>query len=264
MNISLFNAKSIKNKIDRVHAYLLPRCPDAFAFTEIWLAHDDDYLVGPQCCPEYYKFISCSCEEKRGGGVGIFHKQSLDVKLLKSMTNDNWEYLVMFFQTTSLLLILVYRPPATNFSVFIEEFAEVRVENASNFTNILCLGDFNVHAELETDSRASRLFSVISEAGLEQHILEPTHVSGHTLDLIISTYTPANNFVNDEIAGDHNCIYFNYPTVTQTSVSKKTVVYRRWKNITLESLSNTFKLLINQKWRMPGIAAIHLQPCLLI
>ena len=78
-----------------------------------------------------------------------------------------------------------------------------------------CLGDFNVHAELEVDSRASHLFSVISEAGLEQHIHEPTHVSGHTLDLIVSTYTHANIFVDDEIASDHICINFNYPTDTQ-------------------------------------------------
>ena len=147
------------------------------------------------------------------------------------MTNDNWEYLLIPFQTTSLLLTLVYRPPATNFTVFIEEFAEVLVEYASNFTNILCLGDFNVHAELEADSRASRTFSVISEAGLEHHIHEPTHVSGHTLDFFISTYTPANIFVDDEIVSDHNCINFNYPTATQTSVSKKTVDYRQWKNI---------------------------------
>ena len=55
----------------------------------------------------------------------------------------------MSFQTTSLLLILVYRPPATKITVFIEEFAEVLVEYASNFTNILCLGDFNFHASLK-------------------------------------------------------------------------------------------------------------------
>ena len=143
-------------------------------------------------------------------------------------------------------------PPATNFSVFVEEFAEVLVKYASNFTNILCLGDFNFLAELEADSRASRLFSVISEAGLEQHIHEPTHVSGHRLDLIISTYTPANIFVDDEIASDHNCINFNYPTDTQTSVSNKTVVYRQCKNITLESMSNTFNLLINEKMAYAG------------
>ena len=101
--------------------------------------------------------------------------------------------------------------------------------------------------ELEADSTASRLFSVVSEAGLEQHIHEPFHVSGQTLNLIISTYTTANIFVDDEIASDHNCINSNYPTDTQTSVSKKTVFYRQWKNITLEKLSNTFNLLINQK-----------------
>ena len=106
---------SKKNKIDRVNGYLLLRCPDAFAVTKTWLAHDDDDFIGPQCCPEEYKVISCSREDKRGGGVGIFHKQSLDVKLFESMTNDNWEHLVMSFQTTSLLLLFVYRPPATFF-----------------------------------------------------------------------------------------------------------------------------------------------------
>ena len=68
MNISLFNARLIKNKIDRFHAYLMLHCPDAFAVTETWLTHDDDDFIGPQCCPEEYKFISCSREDIRGGG----------------------------------------------------------------------------------------------------------------------------------------------------------------------------------------------------
>ena len=39
------------------------------------------------------------------------------------------------------------------------------MEYASNFTNILCLGD-------EADLRASRHFSVISEAGLKNYMNE--------------------------------------------------------------------------------------------
>ena len=63
MNISLFNARSIKNKIDRVHAYLMLRCPDAFAVTETWLAHDDDDFIGPRSAAQ--KNISSSAVPAR-------------------------------------------------------------------------------------------------------------------------------------------------------------------------------------------------------
>ena len=47
-------------------------------------------------------------------------------------------------------------------------------------------GDFNFHVEDDRDSAASRFLDLLEAFNLRQHISEPTHKSGHTLDLIIT------------------------------------------------------------------------------
>ena len=45
------------------------------------------------------------------------------------------------------------------------------------------MGDFNIHYDIVSDTEAC---NILTELGLKQHVIGPTHVSGHTLDLIIT------------------------------------------------------------------------------
>ena len=51
---------------------------------------------------------------------------------------------------------------------------------------LLITGDFNIHVDEPTDSDASRFQDLLSSIGLQQNVDKSTHISGHTLDLMIS------------------------------------------------------------------------------
>ncbi len=51
---------------------------------------------------------------------------------------------------------------------------------------VVIVGDFNIHVGNPQDREAKQLCCVLDIYGLTQHVTEPTHTKGHTLDLIIS------------------------------------------------------------------------------
>jgi hypothetical protein len=51
---------------------------------------------------------------------------------------------------------------------------------------LVITGDFNFHVDIPTDRDAIKFLDILESYCLEQHVVGPTHVDGHTLDLIIS------------------------------------------------------------------------------
>ena len=52
---------------------------------------------------------------------------------------------------------------------------------------LLVLGDFNIHAEVEVSGLALEFLETMVSLDMSQHVNGPTHVGGHTLDLVFST-----------------------------------------------------------------------------
>ena len=50
---------------------------------------------------------------------------------------------------------------------------------------LLITGDFNIHVDKPEDPAAAKFLSLLQSFGLVQHVTVPTHVAGHTLDLVI-------------------------------------------------------------------------------
>ena len=80
---------------------------------------------------------------------------------------------------------------------FLEEWAEVNI----NYSNVIALGDFNIHMN-EQDPDALLFKSDLDVMGLKQWVSFATHQQGHLLDLII---TESDNHLNivDPSAGDY-------------------------------------------------------------
>ena len=58
---------------------------------------------------------------------------------------------------------------------FINDFLDFYVELGAKFTNIIFLGDFNIHV-LDIESIGGEQFTDICDAlGLQQHVTQPTH-----------------------------------------------------------------------------------------
>ena len=51
---------------------------------------------------------------------------------------------------------------------------------------LLITGDFNIHVNVPGDPDAARFLALLTSMGLEQRVDKPTHISGHSLDLIIT------------------------------------------------------------------------------
>ena len=83
------------------------------------------------------------------------------------------------------------------------------------------------------DNDATKLMDMIESLGLIQHVEEPTHIFGHTLDLVITRLS--DDVVRDSprvdsYISDHGVVLFKLNSV-KPSLSVKTVSYRKYKAI---------------------------------
>ena len=108
-------------------------------------------------------------------------------------------------------LIVLYRPPSSNVSLFFDEFANYLAHIVAASGYLLIVGDFNLH--VDSQNNAGRRFTgLLHSFNLQQHVNVSTHKNGHTLDLVITRedQTFINNLlVFDPALSDHYVIRCN-------------------------------------------------------
>ena len=90
--------------------------------------------------------------------------------------------------------------------------------------------NFNIHWDTDV-SRAATLKDTLYSLNLQQHVTAPTHIKGHTLDLVISRDTcdiisPIQYF--PPVMADHNPLIFHLLSPKPPPV-KKTISFRKIK-----------------------------------
>ncbi|KAK2168981.1 hypothetical protein LSH36_13g26037 [Paralvinella palmiformis] len=99
------------------------------------------------------------------------------------------------------LLVVIYRPPTSKpnghrSSAFLdEEWSSSLTRYTTTHKDILIVHGLNFHLDVKNDRDAQRFISVLKSCGLQQYAHEPTHVHGHTLDVVITRDT--SNLVSD-------------------------------------------------------------------
>ena len=88
--------------------------------------------------------------------------------------------------SSSYLLLTIYRPPSSNMSLFISEFSALLEDIISSLSELIITGDFNIHVDDVTSHCATAFLSILDSFGLSQLVDFPTHISGHTIDLVIT------------------------------------------------------------------------------
>ena len=85
--------------------------------------------------------------------------------------------------------LIVYRPPYSSLhsvSTSVDEFSQF-LENVVMCPEALVIsGDFNLHLDDLRDSDTKKLEDLLETFNLSQYVSGPTHLSGQTLDLIIT------------------------------------------------------------------------------
>ena len=223
---------------------------DVLAITESWLngdTRDDRALADLQSTlPDFVSYSVPRCS-RAGGGVFLLLRKGFRVTqnpcpIFKSFEMGDF---TISSVSSSLRLIVVYRlrPNKTNgltSDMFFNEFSILLESLATISGNLLLVGDFNFHVDISTDREAIKFLDLLNSANLHQHVVGPTHRSGHTLDLII---TPKDaSLVGDikiqpELPSDHfatTCLI----DIVRPAPTKQRVKVRRFRSVDIIQLKH--------------------------
>ena len=121
--------------------------------------------------------------------------------------------------------------PTTLTLQFYEEFASVLKDLITQNSQILILGDFNIHLEDSASLNLLHFSQLLAQFGLHQHISEPTRGSGGWLDLVITSDEEQilDLHVQPPTVSDHAFIKFGLPamyTLYECYVDGKLLIHK--------------------------------------
>ena len=186
---------------------------DLFTVSETWLTNNYTAILS-EITPQGYKLHHCPRSDRRGGGTALIFKESINVEKVSVAGKGSFEaseWLVNPAATTRFQVVIVYRPPYSvkhpvSTSTFITEFSDYLESSVMSREPLLILGDFNIHMDLPDDTDCRNMSDLLVSMGLKQHVLQPTHELGHTLDLIITRISDniiAGRPYTGEVFSDH-------------------------------------------------------------
>ena len=169
---------------------------DILAITETWWFGDyrDDHSVADiQNTLPNYKLHHSHRHYGRGGGTAILARDGLSVSFNDICDFASLEYMNVTISSSSasFQLVVLYRPPPSKKNkftprMFMDDFSSLLETLTVGSSHLLLAGDFNFHVDDIHDHDAITFLNLLNLHDLQQHVHVPTHVSGHTLDLVIS------------------------------------------------------------------------------
>ena len=134
-----------------------------------------------------YAFVPCNNPTNtRHGGVGLFYKNSLPIKIRNDLSFDESIVVELNFGRKKIFFTVIYRSPAfkhtsPEFMDFLSNFTNLysKIKNENPYASFFT-GDFNGHSQLwwpDGDSTAEgrEIQNLLTSLGLTQLISEPTH-----------------------------------------------------------------------------------------
>ena len=240
LKLCLFNAQSVckDEKADEIADFIVDNDLDVTVITESWLHLSGDEPIISSLTPCGYRLASFP-RPSRGGGIAIIYKDCLSSHLsfTTSLPFDihSFEFVeaVSRLPGQTIILSCIYRPPPntknklTN-SMFFSEFDCLLDHYSISTGKLIILGDFNFHYDKADHPDTKRLCESLSNHNLLQHVTQPTHRHGHTLDWVISR--PVDNLVIDtdissSLTSDHSAVLISLNLPLQKK--SRTMVYRR-------------------------------------
>ena len=181
------NAQSLGNKIDELRTLAVMLEPDVIAITETWT---NDTTGNSIWDIRGYEILARNdrndTEGGRGGGILIYAVNGLGAWSVEPNTSFNkCATIRISTRTDDIQLHVIYRSPNSK-----RENDEELCRWVTNMrgTNILT-GDFNFPdigwREGKSRARGRSFYEATAAAFMDQHVTQPTHVSGNLLDLVL-------------------------------------------------------------------------------
>ena len=240
------NSRSVGNKTAVIFDYVCDCKLDLVAITETWLG-DHDAAVRAELCPDGYKLLDHGRDGRRGGGTALIFRDSLSVKKVDAGAKVSFEFSEWTVQSVShdFRVVILYRSQADPdvrkipISTFFSEFSDYLETVVLCKEHLLIGGDFNIHVDVPEDSDSIKLLDLLESFSLCQHVVGPTHILGHTLDLVITRQSDQiirSTPLVDRYFSDHASILCVLQSV-KPSLTTKTVSYRKIKSVDVESVN---------------------------
>ena len=174
--------------------------------------------------------------ERRGGGVAIVCKEGYKSEQLTDSLYNSFEYVMVHLRASShsFIVINIYRPPDTSVASCCDDFSNLLEKANAKRSRLIITGDFNIHVDLNT-SAAVKFKETLKVFNLLQHVTTPTHIDGHTLDLLISREDDDLEItrpVTDTLISDHFSILSGV-NLPRTGHVYKTLTFRNIRDINI-------------------------------
>jgi len=193
--VGSLNAQSLGNKSAAISQTIVDNNFDLFAVVEPWHDSADSPSVVASTPPGYRVLErarprtgkAATSLKTNHGGICVFIKSDLQVKLIDFPAYKSFELLTMFVRidTMSFVFVVVYRPdPASAVTdSFFVDWADI-LERTSAFAGCVIVGDVNLHLNDVTNTSSIRFHTLLDSFNLCDHVGQPTR-GDNQLDIFV-------------------------------------------------------------------------------
>ena len=213
-NLIHINCRSLSANFSQITTLISNANHDfsAIAVSETWLNDCNQSIFQ---IPGYYFMSLNRNNNKRGGGVGIYVKDSFvcNEKNILTVSNDDIECLVVEISlqignhTFSFLIGTLYRPPGSSVGNFCREMEKLLVnitQRKNDYKLVALLGDYNIDLMTSYRNKSTNDFlNLLNDHGFLQMITKPTRVNNTSATLI------DNIFINNITSSSKSAILYN-------------------------------------------------------
>ena len=174
------------------------------------------------------------------GGVGLYVSSLFKFEPISIPAQSSFEALCGRVSNGKVCfnILNIYRPgtgPNKSVPLFFEELQDVLCHMASLPQDLIVLGDFNLWVDVPSN-QTSQFSDILASFDLQQNVDFPTHIKGHSLDLIITSTSLdlASVFPSDRIS-DHWTVIAEFNISVRTQNERKSIKYRNIKAINIDA-----------------------------
>jgi hypothetical protein len=240
------NCHSVIGKDVLVGQELREQKADFAILTETWYSDEkESQFLTSDFNQNGYKVSVANRQNKSGGGVALTCRVGINMRRLLSGAMRSFEYGVwqLVFKSMTIHCVGIYRPPilATP-NQFVNEFFPFMEDIVAKYSNLVVLGDFNLHIN-DTTSSILNFNNSLTALGLKQHVDFPTHIEGQSLDLVITELANGIELLSCEpgsFLSDH-CVVKCVTKIKKENIVSKSVSFRDFKNMDNEGFAKDLR-----------------------
>ena len=196
--------------------------------------------------PAGYKILSKPCKHgKKGGSIALVYKASLNMKECptSSQTSEIMECMELTTNFKGIVcnIYIVCHIPNTSVIHFCRKLSDLMEYNVfKDCRHLIMLGDFNMHVNNPEHPDIIIFNDFLESFDLINFTTFPTHVSRHTLDLVIaSSHGLINSVKHGHLLLDHHFVDSTLH-VSRPVPAKKLIKFCKLKNINSTQLHMDF------------------------